>query len=54
MVKSTKIVAVLVVFVVSFGLAFLGLSYANNLNIETEGMSVFFALFMGVWISTFF
>jgi Na+/phosphate symporter len=54
MAKSTKIVAAIVVFLVAFGLAFMGLSYANNLTPTTEGISAFFAIFMGVWISTFF
>lgn len=52
--KIAPILAAIVTFIVVIGLAFAGLSYANNLTTETEGISVFFALFMGVWISTFF
>ena len=50
---SKKIIVALFAFIVSVALAFTGLNYANNLNSVTEGMSVFFSLFIGVWLSTF-
>lgn len=52
--KITPIIAALVAFVVFTALAFAGLSYANNLTTQTEGISIFFGLFIGVWISTMF
>jgi hypothetical protein len=48
-----KTIVAFVAFIVSIALAFTGLNYANNLNTATEGMSVFFSLFIGVWLSTF-
>jgi len=50
---SFKIRVGLVAFIVSNSLAFIGLNYANNLNPVTEGISIFFTLFIGVWLSTF-
>jgi hypothetical protein len=50
---AKKIIVALVAFIVSIALAFIGLNYANNLNPATEAISVFFALFIGVWLSTF-
>jgi amino acid transporter len=50
---AEKIIVALVAFIVSIALAFVGLNYANNLNTATEGISIFFALFIGVWLSTF-
>jgi hypothetical protein len=50
---AKRIIVALVAFIVSVALAFSGLNYANNLNQVTEGMSIFFALFIGVWLSTF-
>jgi hypothetical protein len=52
--KLTPIIAAVIAFIVFTALAFAGLSYANNLTIETEGISVFFGLFIGIWISTMF
>jgi len=49
-----KIIVALIAFIVSLVLAFSGLNYANNLTLQTEGISVFFGLFIGVWISTMF
>ena len=48
-----KTIVAFVAFIVSLALAFAGLNYANNLNTVTEGISIFFALFIGVWLSTF-
>jgi len=50
---SYKIRVAVVAFIISNSLAFIGLNYANNLNTVTEGISIFFALFIGVWLSTF-
>ena len=48
-----KTIVAFVAFIVYLALAFAGLNYANNLNTVTEGISIFFALFIGVWLSTF-
>ena len=50
---AKKIIVAFVAFIVSIALAFTGLNYANNLNSVTEAMSVFFSLFIGIWLSTF-
>jgi hypothetical protein len=50
---AKKVIVAFVAFIVSLALAFVGLNYANNLNTVTKGISIFFALFIGVWLSTF-
>jgi hypothetical protein len=52
--KTMSIIAALIAFIVFTALAFAGLNYANNLTLQTEGISVFFGLFIGVWILTMF